>query len=175
MIARRVNAPLAHGVGRYFDAFGALVLERPQARYEGQIALEWNLIADSAATGRYEFIVRRDVTPWQLDLRPMVRQVVSDLIAGRPASLISARFHDTMAAATVELVGAARQRFGRLPVVLTGGCFQNARLAESVRAGLRASFSVHLHSRVPPGDGGIALGQAVVADAMVRGGVANDS
>ena len=175
MIAQRVNTPLAHGVGRYFDALGALVLERPHARYEGQIAVEWNLIADPAATGRYEFSVRREVTPWQLDLRLMVRQAVSDLMAGRPAQLISARFHDTMAAATVELVRAARLRYGRLPVVLTGGCFQNARLAESVRAGLGASFSVHLHGRVPPGDGGIALGQAMVADAVVRAGGAKDS
>jgi hydrogenase maturation protein HypF len=174
MIAQRVNAPLAHGVGRYFDALGALVLNRPYSRYEGQVAQEWNLIADAGAAGRYEFAFRRDVTPWQIDLRPMVGQAVSDLIAGRPAPLISARFHDTMAAATVALVRAAGQRFGRLPVALTGGCFQNARLAESVQATLRGSFAVHLHGRVPPGDGGIALGQALVADAVVRQGGPKD-
>jgi hydrogenase maturation protein HypF len=168
MVERRLNAPAAHGVGRWFDALGALVLGRPHACYEGQVALEWNLVADPAETGRYEFALGRDTVPWQVDLRPMVRAAVADLLAGRPASFISARFHETMTAATVELVQAAAERVGRLPVVLTGGCFQNARLAEGVRAGLGGSFPVYLHGRVPPGDGGIALGQALVADAVVR-------
>jgi hydrogenase maturation protein HypF len=67
------------------------------------------------------------------------------------------------------MVRLASQRVGRLPVVLTGGCFQNARLAEGVCAALAADFDVRLHSAIPPGDGGIALGQAVVADAVARG------
>jgi hydrogenase maturation protein HypF len=53
-----------------------------------------------------------------------------------------------------------------MPVVLTGGCFQNARLAEGVKRRLQGDFDVHLHCEVPPGDGGIALGQALVADAV---------
>jgi hydrogenase maturation protein HypF len=168
MIAGGLNAPLAHGVGRYFDALGALVLDRPSSHYEGQVALEWNLVADSAETGQYEFMLDQDGAPWTIDLRPLVRQAVSDLIAGRSASMISARFHNTVVAATVEVVRVAGQRFGRLPVVLTGGCFQNARLAEGVFAGLTGAFPVHLHGTVPPGDGGIALGQALIADAIAR-------
>jgi hydrogenase maturation protein HypF len=61
-----------------------------------------------------------------------------------------------------------RERAGRFPVVLTGGCFQNALLAEAVRADLSPSLEVYLHGEVPPGDGGIALGQAVIADAIAR-------
>jgi hydrogenase maturation protein HypF len=71
-------------------------------------------------------------------------------------------------AASVDLVRAAAHGAGRLPVVLSGGCFQNARLAESIARGLRPDFQVHLHERVPPGDGGIALGQAAVAAAKAR-------
>jgi hydrogenase maturation protein HypF len=168
MIARRLNAPLAHGVGRYFDALGALGLNRPCAQYEGQVALEWNLAADPMEAGRYPFVLDRAAAPWMIDLRPMVREAVADLTAGCCASAVSARFHNTMVAATLELVRTAAQRFGRLPVVLTGGCFQNARLAEGVLAGLAGACPAYMHRNVPPGDGGIALGQALIADAVLR-------
>jgi hydrogenase maturation protein HypF len=98
----------------------------------------------------------------------MVREVVGDLGAGVPAPLISARFHNTLIAATAEVVRAAAAAHGWLPVVLTGGCFQNPLLAEGVVHELGSRFVVHLHQRVPPGDAGIALGQAVVAGAIAR-------
>ncbi len=166
MIAGGFNAPLAHGVGRYFDALGAMVLGRALSRYEGQVALEWNLAADPGERGRYAFeIEERGVV--QLDLRPLVRAAVADLLAGVSPSAISGRFHNTLALATAELVRRAAARTGHLPVVLSGGCFQNARLTEEVLTAL-SPFPVHLHGEVPPGDGGIALGQALVADALVR-------
>jgi hydrogenase maturation protein HypF len=168
MVAGGVNAPLAHGVGRYFDAVGALVLSRAVSRYEGQIALEWNLAADPRERGCYTWKFDDGAAPWMIDLRPMVREIVGDLMAGRPAGVISARFHNTLAIATAETVRRVSRAHGRYPVVLTGGCFQNARLAESVLAELEADFTVALHGEVPPGDGGIALGQALVADAQTR-------
>ena len=168
MIAARFRSPLARGVGRYFDGIGALVLGRRDARYEGQVALAWNVIADSAEDRRYDFDLDRSQSPWTLDLRPMVRQVVHDAMRGEAAAVISARFHNTIAAATGAIVRAAAAVHGTLPVVLTGGCFQNERLAERVAGELAGEFDVHLHERVPPGDGGIALGQAVVAGAIAR-------
>jgi hydrogenase maturation protein HypF len=99
----------------------------------------------------------------------MVRDVVRALIAGVHVATISARFHNTLAAATAAAVRLAAREHGRLPVVLTGGCFQNRRLAESLLARLRSQFTVYLHRHVPPGDGGIALGQAVVAAAIAKG------
>jgi hydrogenase maturation protein HypF len=169
MLANGLNAPLARGVGRYFDALGAIGLARPVSRHEGQVALEWNLAADPRETGAYPYAFDHGVTPFELDLRPMLRAAVEDLGAGRSPGAVSARFHNTLAEATGEMVRLASQRVGRLPVVLTGGCFQNARLAEGVCAALAADFDVRLHSAIPPGDGGIALGQAVVADAVARG------
>ncbi|HEU5257093.1 MAG TPA: carbamoyltransferase HypF [Vicinamibacterales bacterium] len=168
MIATRFRSPLARGVGRYFDAIGALVLGRPYARYEGQVALAWNVVADSAEEGRYYFDFDRGQTPWTLDLRPMVRQIVRDMANDVGASIISARFHNTLGAATSAMVRPVAAQYGALPVVLTGGCFQNDRLVERVVRELGDDFTVHLHERVPPGDGGIALGQAVVAGAIVR-------
>jgi hydrogenase maturation protein HypF len=168
MIATRFRSPLARGVGRYFDAIGALVLGRGDARYEGQLALAWNVIANPAEGGGYDFDLDRSQPPWTLDLRPMVRQIVRDMTDGTAAPTISARFHNTIAAATGAMVRAVAAEYGALPVALTGGCFQNDRLAEGVVRELRHEFTVYLHERVPPGDGGIALGQAVVAGAMVR-------
>jgi hydrogenase maturation protein HypF len=168
MIAARFRSPLARGVGRYFDGIGSLVLGRRDARYEGQVALAWDVIADAAEEGRYDFDLDRSQSPWTLDLRPMVRQVVDDATRDTAAAIISARFHNTIAAATVAMVRAAVAAHGALPVVLTGGCFQNQRLAEGVLRELGGEFSVYLHERVPPGDGGIALGQVVVAGAIAR-------
>jgi hydrogenase maturation protein HypF len=169
MIAEELNAPLAHGAGRYFDAVAALALARPKVAYEGQLALEWNALADEAERRCYGFAIDRSTSPWTIDLRAMVRDVVRELMAGVHLATISARFHNTLAAATDAAVRLVARERGVLPVVLTGGCFQNARLAESLLARLDSPFSVHLHRRVPPGDGGIALGQAVAAAAMAKG------
>jgi hydrogenase maturation protein HypF len=168
MLDARVHSPLAHGAGRYFDGVGSLVLARPQSRYEGQIALEWNVAADPGETGRYDFAIDLRQTPWQIDLRPMIRDVARDLRAGVAPSTISGRFHNTLTAATAVVVRRAAREHGALPVVLTGGCFQNARLSEGLADGLAATFAVHLHRDVPPGDGGLALGQAVIAAAVAR-------
>lgn len=168
LLDRRFRSPLAHGAGRYFDGIGALVLERPEARYEGQIALEWNVIADPSVDEPYGFDVDTRVSPWSIDLRPMVRAVVGDVLAGVAAPVISARFHNTIVAATATVVRRAARSRGPLPVVLTGGCFQNARLAEGLEAALSPQLPVYLHGEVPPGDGGLSLGQAVAAAAIAR-------
>jgi hydrogenase maturation protein HypF len=169
MMATGLNAPRAHGAGRYFDGIAALALARTTSAYEGQLALEWNTLADDAETQPYGFAIDRAPTPWTIDLRPMVRGIVADLRSAVSVAAIAARFHDTLAAATAAAVGLAAHEHGMLPVVLTGGCLQNARLAEAIGRRLAPRFAVYFHQRVPPGDGGIALGQAVAAAAMAKG------
>jgi len=171
MIARRFNTTPARGVGRYFDAFGAIILGVPDARYEGEVAFRWNMIADPAERGRYPIVIHEGLAPWEIDPRPMVKAAVDDLLTGRPAATISARFHNTLGAATAEVARAAIASKGDMPVVLSGGCFQNARLAESVIDALRSSARVVMNRDVPAGDGGIALGQAFIAGARLRAGV----
>lgn len=174
MIARNFNTTPARGVGRYFDAIGAIVLGMPVARYEGEVAFHWNMAADDAEHGRYPIVIRDGAAPWEIDPRTIVRGVVEDLRAGRSAAAISARFHNTLAATTVEIARAALALHGDMPVVLSGGCFQNARLAESILDALRPEARVFMNRNVPPGDGGIALGQAFVADAKLRAGVVEE-
>lgn len=170
MLAQGVNTPAAHGVGRYFDAVGALALGKTESRFEGQVALEWNLAADPNEDGRYRFVVAGGPGPQELDLRPAIRMLTGELLAGVSPGVVSARFHNTLAAATVELIEIARRRFGDLPAVLTGGVFQNALLVERVIREAGPAVRVLRHALVPPGDGGLALGQAVIASAVVEAG-----
>jgi hydrogenase maturation protein HypF len=164
MLAGGVNSPRAHGCGRAFDAAGALALGRPSSRFEGQVALALDAAAGPPGAP-YPFDVAAEGGLDVLDLRPLWRALARDVAGGAPAAAISSRFHAALAAAGAELVRGAARRVGRLPVVLTGGCFQNARLAEGILGELSGGFEVYPHGEVPPGDGGIALGQAVVADA----------
>ena len=166
MIRGGVNTPLVHGVGRYFDAFGSVLLGLSRATYEGQVAFELNMAADPGERQTYRYDVLRSAMPLQVDLRQTARDAVFELLGGASVATVAARIHNTVAAISCHLVRSAARDTGRRAVALSGGCFQNARLAESIVAGLSSAFNVHLHRQVPPGDGGIALGQAVIANAI---------
>jgi hydrogenase maturation protein HypF len=125
-----------------------------------------NLAAGDAAGPAYPFDVDEESDPWTLDPRPMIRAIVDDLRAGRGAG-VAARFHATLVAATAAAVRRALAIVGRMPVLLTGGCFVNPLLAEGLRRAL-GDLDVRLHRAVPPGDGGISLGQAAVASWRMR-------
>jgi hydrogenase maturation protein HypF len=168
MIAGNVNAPRARGVGRIFDALGAIGLDMPHARYEGEVAFLWNVAADDDERGVYPIVVRDGIDPWEIDPRPMVKAAVLDLLDGVLPSIVSARFHNTLAEVTIEVARAAAVSIGDAPIALGGGCFQNARLTESIVRALGTTNRVFMNHEVPPGDGGIALGQAVIADALAR-------
>jgi hydrogenase maturation protein HypF len=168
MIAAGLQSPLAHGIGRYFDAFGALGLEVPRALYEGDVAMQWNLAADPDETGSYPFTIDYQVKPYQIDLRPLTRAAVQDLMTGESVAKVSARFHNSLIAASVVLIHEIASETGRFPVILTGGSFQNDLLLEGLCERLGGEFDVVVHADVPPGDGGIALGQAVIADAHCK-------
>src|SRR5207248_6151695 len=157
MIATRLNAPLARGVGRYFDALGAIALAMPDARYEGEVAFQWNMIAEPSERGRYPVVIGTSGAPHpgplpasgergllEVDFRPVMKAAVEELIAGRHPATVSARFHNTLVDVTAELARAALALHGDAPVVLSGGCFQNARLAEGVIAALRPSAHVYM-------------------------------
>jgi hydrogenase maturation protein HypF len=178
MVASGLHAPLAHGVGRYFDAVGAILLRAPVSRYEGEVATRLEFLADSSERRPYPFDVSaapivaavvNQTSPVAIDLRPTLRAVVGDIVSGRAASTIAARFHATLGAVAEEMVALAMSSFGHLPVVLTGGCFQNERLLNDISVRLSTSTRVYRHRRIPPNDGGIALGQALVAAAAARG------
>jgi hydrogenase maturation protein HypF len=166
-LLRRGTAPLAHGAGRWFDGFAALGLGRAFVRFEGQGAIEWNAAASPDRLPPWTVGIREG-EPAEIDLRPAVREAVTELLGGTPAGALSARFHATLAEGAARAVRDAARELGPLPVVLTGGCFQNDRLVQEVLSRLEGDVRVILPSEVPVGDGGIALGQIVAADARIR-------
>jgi hydrogenase maturation protein HypF len=162
VLERGVNAPVTSSAGRLFDAVSALVAPRERIAFEGQAAMELEFALDESAEGQPYPIELRDsprgaaVVDWE----PTVRAILGDLGDGVPPGRISTRFHDAL----VEAVAAVARRVGEPRVVLTGGCFQNRYLTERTQTRLRRDgFQVYWHQRVPPGDGGIALGQLVSA------------
>jgi hydrogenase maturation protein HypF len=180
LLRRGLRCLPAHGAGRWFDALGALLLEQPVATHQGDVAIQWHGAAARETLPAYPFELGLrpaapggGAQPLEIDLRPMVRAAVHDQQAGRPAALVSARFHATLAAATAAALERLRRATGARPVVLSGGCFQNELLAMRMREALEPHWRVYTHERVPCGDGGLAFGQALVAQAAVQlGGAA---
>jgi hydrogenase maturation protein HypF len=163
-----VNAPLSSSAGRLFDAVAALLSVRDTINYEGQAAVELEQLADPGETGAYRAaIIEGD--PFRIQGASLVRAVTGQLTEGTPAPVIAARFHNGIAALIEEGCVLARERHGLQEVALSGGVFQNLLVTERAAARLEArGFRVLLHSRVPCNDGGISLGQAVVAGARDR-------
>jgi hydrogenase maturation protein HypF len=131
------------------------------------VALEWNLAAEGSDGEGYPFELRPGPSCLEADLRPLVRGAALDLVDGVAPGTVSARFHAGLADVAVALVRAVADP--GLPLVLTGGCFQNERLVSGVLRRLEGEREILRHGQVPPGDGGIALGQIVVADAVLCG------
>lgn len=167
MIERELNAPQARGVGRYFDGFGALALNRPVSTYEGQVAIAWDHAADDTVRDAYPFALARGETPIEVDLRPGVRAAFEDVVSGVAPGVVSGRFHNMLTNLTAEVLEALLADLGDLPVALTGGVFQNDRLVAGITQKLSNKIGILRHGEVPPGDGGIGLGQALIADAFL--------
>jgi hydrogenase maturation protein HypF len=161
-IATSLNSPPTSSMGRLFDAVASLIGVRQEVNYEGQAAIELEAIADPIETGAYAFdhvAGQEAVLP-----HPLIRAVVDDFCAGVSKPIISARFHNGVAAMIHDVCLRLRERHGLTQVALSGGVFQNVTLLGKTLAFLRgAGFEVFTHRLVPPNDGGIALGQAVMA------------
>jgi len=166
MIEKSLNSPLTSSVGRLFDAVAALVEVRNRVSYEGQAALELEMLIDEDGAGEpnYPFALDESAGLLQIDPAPMIRQLVQDLSEQVPPERISARFHNGLAQCILEVCRRIAAERGGLPIALSGGVFQNRYLTERTARLLRdAGFEVLLHHQVPPNDGGLALGQAVIA------------
>jgi hydrogenase maturation protein HypF len=163
MVATGTRSPVTTSAGRLFDAVAALLGLHPKAGFEGQAAMALEALADSSESAAYPFPLvpaASDSAPALLDWEPLLLALLEDGARGIDASIRSARFHNALAAG----IAAVARLAGSPRVAFSGGCFQNRLLLERTRKRLAAEgFEVLTHRLVPPNDGGIALGQVMVA------------
>jgi hydrogenase maturation protein HypF len=165
-LEKKINTPLTSSMGRLFDAAAALAGVRQAVNYEGQAAIEFESLADSAEDEVYFFVLNQD----QVQVRGAVEALIKDVTAGVPISKISARFHHGLAEAVREVVQKMSADSGIREVALSGGVWQNITLLRRTLSLLQeAGLEVYIHREVPPNDGGLALGQAAIAAGRLRG------
>ena len=171
MLAKRINTVETSSCGRLFDAVASILGLRHEINFEGQAAIDLEMAARENFGASYPFDILAG-EPWEIDMRPAIRYLVEDLQHGDPVGAMAAKFHDTLAKVIGEVCRRLRTTDRLNKVCLSGGTFQNMLLLERAVAELRGSgFEVFLHAKVPPNDGGIALGQAVIANELIeRGG-----
>lgn len=165
MIERRVNSPLTSSCGRLFDAVAALIGLRARVNYEGQAAIELEAaIRDSEDARAYPLDLKDAGGKWIIETRPLFDELLRDLEAEVPACTISRRFHNGMVETFARLAKALNEQYGLDRVCFSGGTFQNLFLFENLKARLESlGLRVFTHSEVPSGDGGLSLGQVLVA------------
>ncbi|MDO9566464.1 MAG: carbamoyltransferase HypF [Candidatus Desulfaltia sp.] len=165
MISKKVNSPLTSSLGRFFDGIAAIIGIRNTVVFEGQAAMELEMMSDEKTKGVYNFEWTSGETH-RIFLQPIISGVVNDMKMGVSPSTISGKFHNTIIALFSELCEVIRKENGLNRVALSGGVFQNTIILSGLIKELKQrDFQVITHSLVPTNDGGISLGQAMIAAA----------
>jgi hydrogenase maturation protein HypF len=158
-----VNAPLTSSAGRLFDAVAAILSVRDEINYEGQAAVELEQLAAVGEPGAYRAALTPD-TPFLARGTDLIAAAIADVALSAPREIVAARFHNGLVALITEGCTRLRDQHDMNTVALSGGVFQNLLLlTRTVDSLVTQGFTVLTHSRVPCNDGGISLGQAVVA------------
>ena len=169
-IDKRLNSPLTSSMGRLFDAAASFIGIRNEVTYEAQAAIEMEVLSKPFVSSAkpYPYGIEETKNGNLIRLRELLSAIVQDVRASESIGMLSARFHQTIAAMAIDIGERARERTNRNEVVLSGGVWQNQILLDLVRDGLRRKgFIVYFHRQVPSNDGGLALGQAVIANFQI--------
>jgi hydrogenase maturation protein HypF len=164
MIDKNINSPFTSSCGRLFDAASSLIGIRDEISYEGQAAMELESFCASGIKERYNFYICKEGDEFIIDPQGIFIDIIKDLKEGIDKKVMAAKFHNTVAEFTLNLCGKIRENTGINKIALSGGVFQNRYLTEKIIFLLeKDDFQVYTQRKVPPNDGGISLGQAVVA------------
>lgn len=172
-IEKQINMVRTSSLGRVFDAVAAMVGLGSYNNFEAQLPMALEAIAGNGIEEHYEFeLVKKADEPLHLDIRKMIKQIIADIHTKISNGVISAKFHNTIAAALLEMAEAARAGKKLDTVVLSGGVFCNRYLTNRLVKLLKENgFYVLFNREFPSNDGGISIGQAAIAVRMTnRGG-----
>jgi hydrogenase maturation protein HypF len=169
-IETQINTVETSSLGRVFDAVAAMVGVGTYNHFEAQLPMALEAIIENDVEEHYDFeVTNRTGEPVQLDLRKMIKQLIVDIRGKLPGSVISAKFHNCLAMALLEMAKEARERKKLNTVALSGGVFCNRYLTNRLVKLLKKNgFSVLFNRDVPSNDGGISIGQAAIAAHQVN-------
>lgn len=168
-VQKKLNAPETSSMGRLFDAVACLVGVRNEVTYEAQAAIELEVLSRSSliVARPYPFHIEGEI----IYLGEILKSIIEDVHRNKSAGFIGARFHQTVCAISLEVSERIRSQYGINEVALSGGVWQNQLLLDITRSGLiKNGFIVYTHQKTPANDGGLALGQAVVAGVKFQKG-----
>jgi hydrogenase maturation protein HypF len=169
MAEKGLNSPFTSSMGRLFDAVASICGLRDEITFEAEAAIELESVADMDEAGLYPFAIIGS-QPLEIDAAPLIQAIVQDVNRGSATAETAAKFHNTIAEMAVKVSMRLKGVYGINEVVLTGGVFQNSLLSKRTKEKLQAAgFVVYLQEKVPSNDGGVSLGQAVVAWERVKG------
>lgn len=169
LLKKGINAPLTSSVGRLFDGISSILGIRDFANYEGQPAVELEMISDESVDETYEFEIQNENGMIIVDPKPMILQIVKDRDEGKELSEIGGKFHNFVRDAILGVCSILRNKYNINKVALSGGVFQNMLLLEKTYDSLlEKGFEVYIQRLVPTNDGGISLGQAVLVHSILR-------
>lgn len=172
-LTHQINSPYTSSMGRLFDVVASLAGLRHSINYEAQAAIELEAIIDHTEKSAYEFVIcQSDLnnsiidqsSQMVIDPSPVLAEIVRDYLSGCPPSIISAKFHNGLVNMIIKLCCEIRKQYSISDVVLSGGVWQNQTLLTNTIINLRKhQFNPIIHNTLPPNDGGLSLGQAIIA------------
>lgn len=169
-IEKRINSPVTSSMGRLFEAVASLIGVRNEITYQAQAPMEMEVLSKPfmALAEAYPYVLEETKNGMIIRLNELLSAVVRDVRGHEPVGMMGARFHQTVAEMAIELCIRARESTGLNEVALSGGVWQNLIVLDLVRDGLKQDgFVVYSHQQVPANDGGLSLGQAVIANHAV--------
>jgi hydrogenase maturation protein HypF len=171
LIRSRFNSPLTSSMGRFFDAVSALLGICERSTYEGQAAIELEMALGEDTDDCYPFLYHHEDDCCTINPAPVIKEICADLKAAKPIGYISTTFHNSIIAMIVETCSSLSDAFKINRVALSGGCFQNTYLlGQAIEKLTGKGFEVFYHQKVPPNDGGLALGQALIVNEQLTTG-----
>jgi len=166
-VEKKLNSPLTSSMGRLFDAVASFIGIRNEVTYEAQAAVEMEVLSKPfvSIAKPYPYVIEETKNGRMIRLRELLSAILQDVRASESVGMIGARFHRTIAEIAIDICRGARELTDLNEVALSGGVWQNQILLDHVRDGLRQdNFVAYFHQQVPSNDGGLALGQAVIAN-----------